>query len=171
MSGVPVRPGGFLLVLAVALAGAGSAAALVLAGESRAAGLAVALAGAALAAATRRATGQPRLLLLEAVSERLVEAAIFGAIAWVALPNEPRLASAAIIALGASYLAGYLRVRSLGLGFRVTEPGLFRAALLLLVAVGLLAGVVEITLWVGAALSASVLALEVVQVGRRREPR
>jgi hypothetical protein len=171
MSGVRLRSAAFHFLLAVALAGAVSGAALVLAGEGRIAGLAVGLAAWALVAAIGWARGSPRLLLLEAVAARAMEAAVIGALAWVALPEQARLATAAITALGASYLAAYLRVRSRGLGFHVTEPGVLRAAPSLLVALGLVAGIVEIALWSVVALSASTVVLEVVELGRQREPR
>ncbi|HEV8682186.1 MAG TPA: hypothetical protein VGS09_05330 [Actinomycetota bacterium] len=185
MSGVPVRSGVFFFLLAVALAGAGTTATVQFLAEARgpvdveACGamrclppaLGVALAGGALVAATAWAGGSPRLLLLHAIAERFAEAVVLGAIAWVALPGEPRIAAAAITGLGASYLAVYLRVRSQGLGFRVNVPALFEAAPLFLVALGLLAGQVEVSLWAVALLSAAVLALEIVELGRQREPR
>jgi hypothetical protein len=171
MSGVSVRPGAFLLLLAVALAGAGSAAALVIVGEERGAGVTVAVAGGALLGAARRADRSPRFLLLEGVTERAVEAAVLGAIAWAALPDDSRLGAAAITALGASYTAAYFRVRAMGLGFRIGDAGVLRTAPPLMVAVGLVAGVVEISLWTVAVLSASILALEIVELGRRRGSR
>jgi hypothetical protein len=53
----------------------------------------------------------------------------------------------------------------------VNVPALFEAAPLFLVALGLLAGQVEVSLWAVALLSAAVLALEIVELGRQREPR
>jgi undecaprenyl pyrophosphate phosphatase UppP len=171
MSGVRVRPGAFFLFLALALAGAGIAAALVLTGEGRGAGAAVALAGGALLAARGSAGEAHRLVLLQAVAQRAAEAVVLGAIAWVALPGASRIAAAAITALGASYLATYLRVRAEGLGFRVSVPAPLQAVALFLVALGLVADQVEAALWAVAAFSAFVLSLEIVELGRRREPR
>jgi hypothetical protein len=171
MGGVPLRPGTFLLLLAVSLVGAGAGAALVLMGESGGAALAVALAGGAVATAHGGARGTPRLELLAAVAERLLDAVVLGAIAWIALPERIGIAIAAIAALGTSYLAVYLRVRASGLGFHVVEPPLFRVARPLLVAVGLLAGLVEVALWTVTAISVVVLAMEIVELGRQRAPR
>jgi hypothetical protein len=171
MSGAPVHPGAFFLLLALALVGVGAVAALVLAGEDRAAGAAVAAAGVALVAASTGAGGVPRFVLLHAVAERLIEAVVLGAIAWVALPGQPRLAGAAVFALGASYLVAYLRVRSEGLGFRVTVPVALRVAPPFLVALGLLGGTVEVALWAVVLLSGLVVTMALVELGRQREPR
>jgi hypothetical protein len=166
----PVGPGGFVLLSALALAAAGIAAAFVLAGGAPEAGAAAAVAGLALAAARWRAPPSPRLVLVGAVSERVLEAAVLGAIAWMALPEEPRLAGAAIVALGGSYLAAYVRVRAVGLGFRMSEPVWFRAVLWPAVAVGLLLGWAELALWGVALVSAVVLAVEVTELSGQREP-
>jgi hypothetical protein len=171
MSTGPGRPGAFLFLLAVALAGAGAATAFVLAEEPLEAGAAIAVAGLALVGARWRAPRSPRLLLVEAVVERVAEAALLGAIAWMALPGEPRLAGAAIAALGVSYLRAYLQLRSEGLGFEVTVPAWFRAAPSSFLALGLLTRTVEIFLWALVGFSTVVLALEAIQVGRQREPR
>jgi hypothetical protein len=171
MKGVRVRrPGVFFLLLTVAVAGVGSAAALFLAGEVRGAGLALAPAGAALIVTSGSADVSPRLVLLQAVTERALEAAVFGVIAWTALPEDAPIAVAAMVALGVSYLATYFRVRSLGLGFRVTETGMGQGTFLLLVAAGLFADLVAFTLWVVAALSAVTLAYDVAVLTRQREP-
>jgi hypothetical protein len=83
------------------------------------------------------------------VAERLADAAILGAVAWVAVspPSQspaltavrtiasrvdpllfavrrPGLAAAALTALGVAYLASYVRAKAVGLGFQVHElPG------------------------------------------------
>jgi hypothetical protein len=171
MSGVPVGPGPFFLLLAVTVAGAGVAAAMVLAREPLGAGAAVALTGLAFVGARSRAPRSPRFLLVEAVAERVVEASLLGAIAWVALPAQPRLGGAAIAALGVSYLRAYLQIRSEGLGFEVSVPAWFRAASASFLALGLLTGAVEIFLWGLVGFSTFVLTLEAIQVGRQREPR
>jgi hypothetical protein len=171
MSGDRARSGTFFLLLAVALAGAGAATAFVLSAEQPEAGAAIAVAGVAFVGARWRAPRSPRLLLVEAVAERVVEAALLGAIAWTALPGEPRLAGAAITALGVSYLRAYLQLRSQGLGFEVTVPAWFPAAPSWFLALGLLTGRVEMLLWALVGFSTVVLILEAIQVGRQREPR
>ena len=170
MSTGPVRPGGFVVLLASALASAGITTAFVLAGDTLRAGVAAVLSGLALMGARWRLPRWPRLALVEAVAERVVEAAILGAIAWMALPAEPRLAGAAILALGGSYLVAYVRVRAAGLEFGVSDVPWFRPVFWLAVAGGLLAGWAEVGLWGAAALSAVALAVELAELGARREP-
>lgn len=171
MSGLPLRPGAFFPLVAVSLAGAGVAAWLVLMDEPVGAAVAVVVAGGAVAAAHSGTRGAPRLELLAGVTERVVDAVVLGAIAWVAVPGRIGLATAAMSALGTSYLAAYLRVRAEGLGFRLSDLPLIRAARPILIAVGLLAGLVEAALWTVTAVSVIVVAMEVAQLGRQRAPR
>jgi hypothetical protein len=171
MRGTQLGRGAFLLLLAVAVAAASSAVALVLAGEGRIAGLPLAVAAGALFA-TRFGVGvSPRLVLLEAVTERALEAAVLGAIAWVALPEEAPLAVGATVALGVSYLAAYFRSRSLGLGFRVRDPALLRGMSPLIVAGGLLADDLAFAMWAVVALSAIDLGRHIAELSGQREPR
>ena len=160
----------FLFLLSVALAWAAVATALVLAGGELVAGATVAAAGGFLAAARSRTSRSPRLLLLAAVAERVVGAAILGAIAWMALPEEPGLAAAAMIALGGSYLVAYIRVRAVGLEFRVSDPSWFQPVVWFAVALGLGLGWAEVALWGVVLLAAVVLAVEIAGLSGQREP-
>jgi hypothetical protein len=171
MSGDLARSGTFFLLLALALAAAGFVVAFVLAEEPLGAAAAVVAAGGLPEAARLPASRSPRLLLVESVAERVVEVTFLGAIAWVALPAEPRLAGAAITALGVSYLRAYLQLRSEGLGFEVTVPAWVRLAPSSFAALGLVTGTVEIFLWTVVGFSAVVLSLEARQVERQRDAR
>jgi hypothetical protein len=165
-----IREPGFLLFLAIALVAAGIASTFILAGREIEAGWMVALTGAALVGARWTAARSSRLLLVGAVAERLSEAAVFGAICWLALPVDPRRAGAAIIALGGSYLAAYLGFRAAGLGFRVSEPVWFPAAVWVVTAGGLVLGLTELALWSVVLLSAAVLAMKIAELSGQREP-
>lgn len=171
MGGVPLRPGPFFLLLAILLVGAGAGAGLVLMRETGWAAGAVGLAGGAVVGAHRWAREAPRLVLLAGLAERVLDAVVLGAIAWVAVPEHFGVATAAVLALGTSYLAAYLRVRASGLGFPVVEPPLFRLARPLLVAVGLLADLLLVSLWAVSAISVGILIREVAQLDRQRAPR
>lgn len=174
------RSGGALSLLAVAVAAAALGAGLVLAGNARAAAAAAAAAGASLTWAGLRAarSGRRRLLLLDALAERLVDAALLGAVAWASLPGEPRVAGAAVAAFGGAYLAAYVRARGTALGFRLdaeigrrVDPALwFRALRPQLLAAGLLLGRVEAALWVTVAISAALVARTAAAVARQGEP-
>jgi hypothetical protein len=168
MSGTPIRPGAFFFLVTVALVGAGAATALVLAGEPLVAGAALALAVGFLTVARTRAPRSRRLVLVEATAERVVEAALLGAIAWTAVPEQPVLVAATIAALGASYLAAYLHVRAVGLGFRLGEAVWLRGTAMLAVAAGLVLGWVQVGLWTVVVLSAIVLVRETTAVARQK---
>lgn len=168
------RPGLlFLAFLLMGLAAAVAGASLVVAGLPRIAGLPVAAAGAALVAAglLARGAGGPRPLVLHAVGDRLADAAMLAAVAWAAMPDRPREAAAAIVALGASYLPTYVRSRAVSLGFRLPQSLAFRGVSPLLVGAALLAGVVEVGLWTVTAASIGLLGLQVSLLARQGQPR
>jgi hypothetical protein len=92
-------------------------------------------AGVLFQASVRRANAATaRMGFAARVAERLADAAILGAVAWVAVSppshpflfavRRPGLAAAALTALGVAYLASYVRAKAVGLGFQVHElPG------------------------------------------------
>lgn len=161
-----------LLLAWAAIAAAAAASALLLAGSGRIAAVPVALAGAALVPAGRRArrNAGPRSVFVDSVAERAVDAMLLGSVAWVALPEAPRLAGAALAALVAGYLASYLRARAVGLGFRVEESVADRSVHLGGLALGLATGYVEVALWAAAAWSIAVTARRAFDVARQGEP-
>jgi hypothetical protein len=127
-------------LLVVTGLGALAAGALVLADRFTLAGVCTAVAGGAsvLAGMRARDSGMPRMVFADHAVERVMEALVFGAIAWDVAPTSAWTAGAALAALVASYLASYLPAKATGLGFRVHERLPFRSVRLALVAVGLL---------------------------------
>jgi hypothetical protein len=158
-----------LLVLALCLGGA--TAGFVITGELVWAGVLTAAAGAALVAGGRlaRATRAPRLLFLDASTERILEGIVLGAIAWGAFADHPRHAAAALAALGAGHVAGYIRAKAAGLGFRLDESVVDRAVRSMAIAVGLLAAILEPALWTAAAWSTAATVNRAFDVARQPE--
>jgi hypothetical protein len=160
--------------LAVSVLGAGGAAWMVLADHPAVAGILAALAGASsvVSGLRARASGRARLVFVDHAVERVMEAGLFGAIAWAAIPEEPWTAGASLAALVASYLASYLPAKAAGLGFRVTERLPWRSVRLAVVAVGLVATVIlPLALWVAAAVSLEPVVRHGLAVARQPETR
>jgi hypothetical protein len=159
-------------LLAGTFLGAAGSAALVLADRLAAGGVLAAAAGVAsvLSGLRTRRSGEPRLVFADHAVERVMEALLFGAIAWAAIPEAPWTAAASLAALVASYLASYLPAKATGLGFRVTERLPWRSVRLSLVAVGLLiSDLLPVTLWVAAAVSLEPVVRHGLAVARQRE--
>jgi hypothetical protein len=155
-------------LLVLALAAAAAVVTLLLMGRLPAAGV---LAAIAVGASTLGGMWARRLVFADHAMERLVEAALFGGVAWWAIPESPDIAGAALAALVASYLASYLTAKATGLGFRVRERLPFRSVRPLVAALGLLIP----SLLLPALLAAVVVSLEPVvrhglSVARQREP-
>jgi hypothetical protein len=158
--------------LAIALAAAVVAAILVVEDEQVSGFLAALGAGSTLflAGAKVSDTADARLRFADSVAERMVDAVILGTLAWVAFPEEPEVAAAALAALVTSYLASYLRARAIGLGFRVEETLLQRPARLIFVALGILEQALG-ALWVATAISLQAIIVRAVAVARQKESR
>jgi hypothetical protein len=160
-------------LLVLALAAATAVVTLLLMGRLPAAGVlaAIAVGASTLGGMWARDAGAPRLVFADHAMERLVEAALFGGVAWWAVPGSPAVAGAALAALVASYLASYLTAKATGLGFRVRERLPFRSVRPLVAALGLLIP----SLLLPALFAAVVVSLEPVvrhglSVARQREP-
>lgn len=156
----------------MALASAGVAGVLVISGRAQPAGVlgAAAVGASILAGLWARGAGEPRLVFADHAVERLVEAALFGSIAWAAVP-EPWVAAAALSALVASYLASYLTAKAIGLGFEVRERLPYRSVRPLLAVVGLLAPrFLGPALWAAALISLDPVVRHGLSVARQREP-
>jgi hypothetical protein len=167
------RPGAVLSTLAVAIAAAGAAVFLIAWDEHFGAGLAVAVSGSALALGDLRAREEraAKLSLSSSVAERMVDGAVFGALAWVLLPGSTRAGAAALVALSASYVASYVRAKAVGLGFEMEEPLLAQPLRLAAVALGLITGGVEAGLWAAAGVSLVAALSRGVEVAEKRVPR
>lgn len=119
-----------------------AAAWLVIRGEPRVAGLAVALAGVALVTGRvlARRGRDARAGLFVSLADRTVDGAVLAAVAWAARERDPAGSAGALVALGASFLAAYVRARGEALGYRVPEGTGTRAIQLTWLAVALAAG-------------------------------
>jgi hypothetical protein len=167
------RPRAVPALLAASLASAAAAGVLVVSGRSLAAGFAGAAAVGAsiLAGLWARDAGQPRLVFADHAVERLVEAALFGSIAWAAVPEEPWVGGAALAALVASYLTSYVTAKATGLGFEVRERLPYRSVRPLLAVAGLLVPRgLAVALWVATAISLEPVVRHGWSVARQQEP-
>ena len=170
--GAGVRPAPVLALLALAVAAASSAAVLVLVEQPLASAIVTAVAAVALILGGIRAREAPssRLPFADAVAERVVDVAVLGAFAWVALPEDPPAAAAALAALVASYLSSYLRAKATGQGLAVDEIALIRPTRLALVVLALFRPeTAAFALWAAAGLGAASLARGAAIVARRRD--
>lgn len=160
-------------LLALSVAASVGAAALVVssrpvAGGATAAGAVGASIVAGLAA---RRSGAARLVFADHAVERVLEAALFGSVAWAAVPEDSWTAAAAVVALIASYLASYLSAKAIGLGFAVRERVPYRSARPLLAVVGLLfPGILDPALWSAALISLEPVVRHGLSVARQKEP-
>jgi hypothetical protein len=160
-------------LLFVAPAAAGVAASLVILHRPVVAGAlgGVAVAASILAGLWARDSGRPRLVFADHAVERLVEAALFGSVAWAAVPEEPWVAGAALSALVASYLVSYLTAKAAGLGFRLRERLPYRSVRPLLAVAGLFVpALLPWALWAATAISLEPLFRHGRSVARQGEP-
>jgi CDP-diacylglycerol--glycerol-3-phosphate 3-phosphatidyltransferase len=130
------------LLFAAAAIAVGSATWLLLGGRLAAGGAATSAAGALLVgmgvAGQRRGTRLPRVLA--SFADRAFDGCVLASIAWTSREVEPSAAAVALAALGAGFLAAYIRARGESLGYQVEESVVTRAIRYALVSVGLLAG-------------------------------
>lgn len=108
-----------------------------------------------------------------AVAARIADGAILGALAWISVPEDPLVAGAALAALGAAYLAAYVRSKAMGLGFRLDRLFPRDGMHFLVVGLGLLFGgtVLQVALWVAVGASLVSLGRDAGQVAEQPEPR
>jgi hypothetical protein len=103
--------------------------------------------------------------------ERVIEALLFGSVAWAAVPEDPWTAGAALVALVASYLASYFTAKAIGLGFELKERLPYRSARPLLVVLGLLwPPGLDVALWGSAVIGLEPVVRHAMTVARQREP-
>jgi hypothetical protein len=161
----------WLLVLSI-VAGAG-AATLVVSGRPIPGGIA---AGAAVAASIlagwwAKRSGSARLVFADHSVERVLEALLFGSVAWAAVPEDAWTAGAALAALVASYLASYFSAKAIGLGFDLSERLPYRSVRPLFVVLGLLVpAILDVALWASAVVGLEPVVRHGMTVGRQREP-
>jgi hypothetical protein len=123
-----------------------------------------------VAAAAARVTKDARAHFTALVLDRVFDACVLAPLAWVARAGSIRIASLAMIGLGASFVASYERAKGRSLGYAATERLGYRSVRSALLVLGLLTGWVEPSLWAFAALTvvaAMVRAWNVTEQERR----
>jgi hypothetical protein len=159
-------------LLGLTIAASAAAATLVVLSRPVAGGVAAAVAVGAsiLAGVAAKRSGSARLVFADHAVERILEAALFGSIAWAARPDEPWTAAAALTALVASYLASYLSAKAIGLGFELRERVPYRSARPLVAVLGLLIPeILDVALWAAAVISLEPVVRHSMSVARQRE--
>lgn len=153
------------LVCTLATAAAIVAACLALAVDLRAAGVAAGVGGAGLVAgrvlAERARDVRGRLFV--SLADRAFDGAVLASAAWATRETEPPASAGALLALGAGFLAAYVRARGEALGYRVPEGLWTRAVQVAWLAAVLLGGW---TRWGLLALAAWMLAVTGVRVSQ-----
>lgn len=160
-------------LLALSVAASGAAAILVVTSRPLLGGLAAAAAVGAsiLAGLGAGRSEEARLVFADHAVERVLEAALFGSVAWAAAPEEPWTAGAALAALVLSYVASYMSAKAIGLGFELHERVPYRSVRPLLAVVGLLfVEILDVALWAAAAISLEPVIRHGTTVARQREP-
>ncbi|HEV8622087.1 MAG TPA: hypothetical protein VGR33_04250 [Actinomycetota bacterium] len=139
----------FVLVAIAATGAVGIATWQILARRPIDAGLGALAAGAILLAADPMMLGPGAKLERTVASfvDRGYDGAILAAIAWAYRATDPLIAVGALVALGASFLAAYVRARGASLGYGVGESSITRGLRYGLVSAGLLVDGLGWALW------------------------
>jgi hypothetical protein len=171
----PKTPGqsALLLTLAVVVSAEsiGAATWLVLGGERVLGGFSAMVAFAVMIGVVPVAEGR-RSRFAERLLDRLFDACVLAAVAWVWRTSDPAVSVLALVGLGTSYVAAYERARGEGLGYRGFEAVTYRAVRQVLLVLALLTAWLEIFLGaflVITALAAVVRVSNVASQERRRQ--
>lgn len=108
----------------------------------------------------------PRGMLMISMADRLFDGVALGAIAWAYRSADPATAAGALVALGASFLSAYIRVRGASLGYSVEEALGTRVICYALVSIGLVTAWIDWTVWVLAAFVLLAAAVRASQVAK-----
>jgi hypothetical protein len=146
--GQPASPWPLALLIASAVLCA-AAGELILARHPRLAGLVALFAaiGILRLTAIARRDRSARFQLAGLLMDRAFDASILAPLAWIARGASSRIAVLALVGLAVSFLASYQRARGEALDYSGYEGTEYRAVRTFLLALGLLAGWVEPTLW------------------------
>lgn len=169
----PPSPSAVPWLLASTVLASVAAAALVVLAHPVAGGVAaaVAVATSILAGLSAKRSGAARLVFSDHAVERVLEALLFGSVAWAAAPERAWTAAAAVSALVASYLASYLSAKAIGLGFEVRERLPYRSARPLVAVIGLLVpAILDFALWAAVVISLEPVVRHGSSVARQQEP-
>ncbi len=153
-------------LLAVGAVGIGLASWSVIAGDPRRAGIASGATACALIAAGSLGRSALTEYILGSLVDRAFDGALLGAIAWAYRVTDPWIAAGAVVALGASFLAAYVRARGASLGYGVDEGVVTRVLRYGLVGVGLITDGLGWSLWVLAALMVLASVVRASQVAK-----
>lgn len=155
-------------LLALGAVGIGLVSWSVIAGDPRRAGIASAATACALFAAGGLVTSAeaPADRVFALLVDRAFDGAVLGAIAWAYRLDDPWIAAGAVVALGASFLAAYVRARGASLGYGVDEGLVTRVLRYGLVSVGLITDGVGWALWVLAGLMVLASVVRASQVAK-----
>jgi hypothetical protein len=96
------------------------------------------------------------------------DTAVLAPIAWIARLPSPRVATLALVGLGASYVASYERARGRSLGYAGSEGFLYRAVRAALLVFGLLTGWIEGSLWAFVVLTVVAVAVRAWSVAQQQ---
>jgi hypothetical protein len=149
----------WLVLGASTLATAGATWWILARGPAAAAGIAVAaaggglLAGGALAKRSPEAAWLRRWWFVDSTLDRVFDGAVLGSIAWVARAAHPAISAGSLVALGAGFLASYVRARGAALGYGVEESPATRALRYGVLAMGLVTSGLAWAVWAVAAVS------------------
>jgi hypothetical protein len=119
-----------------------------------------------LASATARVRDMVLERTVDSFVDRGFDGAILGAIAWAYRGMDPWVAAGALVALGSSFLASYVRARGASLGYGVDESQVTRGLRYGLVSVGLLTDGLGWTMWAVAGLMALAALVRASQVAK-----
>lgn len=124
--------------------------AIVLAGDARAGAvvLAVGTATDALDGAVARVRGTASRLgaFYDSVADRVSDAVLLGAAAWI-VRDEPVLFAVAVVALGGAQLTSYIRAKAESLGWKATVGVVERAERVIILVIALFLDLLAIALW------------------------
>ena len=98
------------------------------------------------AVARLRGTANALGSFLDSVSDRVADAAIFGAAAWM-VRGDPLLFGVAIVALAAALITSYIRAKAESLGWEATVGVVERPERMVVLILGIGFGLVPVALW------------------------
>lgn len=158
-----------MAALTAAVAGAGAAAALVLTGNVRVAGIPALIAAIALASAdpsSRNRIGS-RSRFVARLVDRAFDFCVLVPLAWVTRVTDPSVAILSLVACGLGYLAAYERARGESLGFAMRDEAVYRAVRTGVLTAGLLTDWLEAAIWVFVLLTGAAAVVRAANVARQ----
>jgi hypothetical protein len=151
----------------LASVGVGVATWQLLTGDEEAAGAAALVAGICLVSAgLLLRPGDRRARVVLSFADRAFDGCILAALAWTTRSSDPAVAAASLVALGAGFLASYIRAKGGSLGYGVEEGIVTPALRYGLVSLGLLFDWTSWAIWVVAGLMLLAAGVRASQVAK-----